>query len=282
MDPIIKWAGGKSRMLEHILPFVPDGKPIVEPFAGGAALTLALGREGSIIADACTPLMETYQALGSGSWRLLVAELKAYEAKHSKELYYRTRGFFNDREGLLGPRDTSLAQVRRAAAFLYLNKAGFNGLWRVNKKGHYNVPWGKRATVRFDFENLKAVRDFFRSGVGLYAMPLAELRYVLKAKPTHFWYFDPPYFNTFSNHVSAGYSADAHRALADTLEALTCVGAPWLLSHCDDPLYRELYPEDRFEITEVEVQRSIAAKAGARGKAKELLIRPRPWEAASS
>ena len=279
MDPIIKWAGGKGRMLEHILPFVPDGYPIVEPFAGGAALTLHLERPGSILCDRCQPLMETYRTLRDHPQELIHA-LRMAERNHDERFYYAARDYFNgvrlEAWGNLGLSRNVAAE--RAALFIYLNKACFNGLWRVNKKGHFNVPWGKRKRLGIDYENLEAVHAFLQE-VDLRCMSYSQVIGMLADYPAGFhktfWYFDPPYFNTFSNHTRVGFDEHAHRDFAANLEELNARGVPWLLSHSDDPLYRELYSEAHYEIHEFEVRRSIAAKAGARGMAKELLIRPR-------
>lgn len=267
-DPIIKWAGGKGRMLEHILPFVPPDLPIVEPFAGGAALTLHLERAGSALSDACWPLMNTYEELKRHPGAVM-HWLCALVQDVSKEAYYIHRDAFN----AMVDQPLSVEQrIEHAARFIYLNKAGFNGLWRVNKAGKYNVPWGQRTKISIAFENLERVSKVLQ-GITLGYSPMP--RGVQFLPRDAFWYLDPPYFNTFSEHVKTGFTKADHYLLASQLQTFAAEGTPWLLSHSDDPLYRELYPEERFEIREVAVRRSIAAKAKARGMAKELLIRPR-------
>lgn len=271
MDPVVKWAGGKRRMLQHILPLVPDDVPIVEPFAGGAALSLALGRP-SILMDACAPLINTYRVIAEpGGCVYLEEKLRAFEQRHGEAFYYQLRDAFNEKLQAKVPGISYL----QAARFLYINKAGFNGLWRVNASGACNVPWGKRKKVTWDYENLLKVHRWLRRHVKLACDVMPDSMRWIPKDPPHFWYLDPPYFNTFSNHTAKGFIEDDHRLLAAQLSTISAAGHQWLLSHADDPLYRELYPEDRFERIEVQVRRSISAKAKSRGFTGELLIRPK-------
>jgi DNA adenine methylase len=260
--PIVKWAGGKTGLLPELLTRVPERyASFYEPFAGGAALSLALiaraqnASQRFVVGDANADLIATYAAIVDDV-EAVIDPLTWLGHEHSESHYYAIRDAFNG---------DSLDPINRAAAFLYLNRACFNGLWRVNRAGNFNVPIGSYETVSFDSDNLRAAA---------LALSRAELRSddyrdtVRDAGEGDFVYLDPPYDETFNAYTTE--STFDQRALAATVHELVALGCHVLVSNSDTPLIRELYAD--FDIEKVTGSRSINADGEGRGDVAELLI----------
>lgn len=262
--PCIKWAGGKTKLLPELLARVPAqfGR-YYEPFAGGAALFFGLAPERAVISDSNADLINMYRALVYDV-EAIIDRLEAHRADHCEEHYYHVRRHW--KEPAIGP-------LERAAAFIYLNRTCFNGLWRVNRAGVFNVPMGRYVGP------LSCVSDKLRAAAP--HMARATLRCgdfrstVSDATAGDFIYFDPPYdpvnaTSNFTSYIAGSFGPDDQRALADTARALVARGCQVMLSNSDTPLIRSLY--DGFTIDRVMCGRAINANGGRRGEVAELII----------
>lgn len=279
--PPIKWAGGKTQLLPELLKRVPKTfGQYWEPFAGGAALLFELHNLGwptmprapivehwATINDSNAWLVATYLAIRDNI-RGVVSFLKEYEAEYRKrgaEFYYEVRR-----------RPHSSLLAAQGATFIFLNKTGYNGLFRVNRGGDFNVPHGKRAgeVTICDAENLYAVSR---------ALQRVRIQRVdfsnccgREAVPGDFVYFDPPYVpvsasSNFTAYTKEPFGPTDQTRLRDLARDLKRRGVHVLLSNADVPLVHELYDSD-FAIERVSARRNINSKGGKRGAVGELLI----------
>ena len=277
--PVIKWAGGKTQLLPELRRRVPsDFGRYWEPFVGGGAMLfdmLQQGRTADSYSAGCTEatindsngwLTATYRAIRDNVTGV-IAYLKEYEAQYRKrgaEFYYEVR------------KRNPMLLVDQAAAFIFLNKTGFNGLFRVNKAGDFNVPHGKRASVPLicDAENLHLVSRalehvFIESGD--FEVCCAGV------KSGDFVYFDPPYVpvsasSDFTAYTKEPFGPTEQERLRDLALRLKKRGAHVLLSNADVPYVRDLYPNGLFIIERVEARRAINSDASKRGVVGEVLI----------
>ena len=269
--PFVKWVGGKRRVLPHLLARLPRrfGR-YHEPFVGGGALffQLAQDRAGqghwASLTDGNPRLVRTWRAIRDDVDAVL-ARLSEHEARHSREWYYRTRAVDIDAEG-----DDAVV----AAWFVYLNRTGFNGLYRVNRSGRFNVPFGryKDPLIR-DEDNLRACSEALR-GVELVCGDFAEA--ARRAERGDLVYFDPPYVPLSSTASFTAYTADGfgptdQERLRDLALDLKDRGVHVALSNHDTPEIRRLYRE-RFTVRRVFVGRAINSAADKRGAVAELII----------
>jgi DNA adenine methylase len=265
--PFVKFVGGKTKLLPEILQRLPAAfNTYYEPFLGGGAVFFALTEENrfknAVIGDANADLMRTYEALARDVDNV-IRELKKHLYK--EEYYYAVRKL---RPGLLSLTD-------HAARFIYLNKTGFNGLYRVNKKGEFNVPFGRYTNPTIcDEENLRTVAAVLGKDHGTAVTGDFE-RTVDGANKGDVVYFDPPYVPAsetanFTAYTVGGFGLQDQIRLRDVAKRLAARGVHVLLSNSDTPLVRELY--EKFNLEEVQVPRSINSKSGKRGKVGELLI----------
>lgn len=249
--PFIKWAGGKTRLLSRLLPYIPEQfNDYHEPFLGGGAVffNAAQRRSGhAYLSDLSEELVNAWQVVrDQGS--LLARELKPFLESDCEEFYYSQRP--------LQPQDP----VERACRFLYLNQTSWNGLWRVNRWGEFNVPWGKRPFRGFSSEQLDAYSTILEE----VHIDLLDFRHALdRVKEGDFVYLDPPYLplsetSKFFLYTEKRFRAPDLHELAEMCESLTRRGAHWLLSNRDTPLVRELF--GHAEIIGLTTKRSVAAQ----------------------
>ena len=266
--PFLKWAGGKRALLPEILPLIPKFEgSYIEPFLGAGAVMFAAGARRVIANDFNSDLIEVYEVIRDYPDELLT-ELRKH--KNTKEHFLKVREL--DRK----PTFKSLSPVKRAARFIYLNKTGFNGLYRVNSKGYFNVPFGGQKNPDFIAEeNIRLVSPFLK-GVRLLR---GDYRQATKAaSPSDFVYFDPPYdpiseTSSFVAYNQDGFNKNDQVDLRDEIIRLTHLGVPILHSNSDTPFIRDLYSDTNlFTTHSVTVRRAISAKASSRGIIGEVLI----------
>lgn len=265
--PIVKWAGGKSRLLDELIARAPERyRRYFEPFVGGAALYFRLRPRWAVLSDANPDLINMYRCV-AGNVEAIIERLERHRAAHDSDYYYSVRERWNRPGGLE-------ADVDRAAAFIYLNKTCYNGLWRVNSRGHFNVPVGRYDDPAiFDRLQLRAASKMLqrtRLRVADYGNAVAE------AEAGDFVYFDPPYHPLsdtahFTSYTSSSFGPDDQRALAQVARALVRRGCTVLVSNSDTAFVRDLYRGFRIDV--VDCARAINSKASARGPQRELLIR---------
>jgi DNA adenine methylase len=262
-SPIIKWAGGKTKLLPELEKRLPkEYGRYYEPFAGGAALFFHLAPKNAVLGDMNPHLVNLYRTL-SHDPDGVVRDLKFHAGEHKKDSrtwYYMVRDAWNA--------PTPMGNVERAGAFVYLNKTCFNGLWRVNKKGEFNVPIGDYTTpVICDEKKLRAAADVLARAAIRHA-PYADT--IRDAKAGDLIYFDPPYDGTFVGYTSDGFNNDDQARLSQTVRELAARGCHVLVSNSDTVNVRTLYAGLR--IDSVQVGRAINSDASKRGKVGEVIV----------
>jgi DNA adenine methylase len=263
--PIVKWAGGKSKLVPALIERLPARwHRYFEPFAGGAALFFRLAPPSAVIGDINPDLLATYRALADDP-DAVIRGLARHARAHGERHYYAVRARWADR--------ATWPRARIAAAFIYLNKTCFNGLWRVNRAGHFNVPMGRYVKPTIcEPAALHAAHRVLQAAelrAGDFRATLAD------AGRGDVCYLDPPYVPVsatanFTTYASTGFSFEHQRALAATARALVARGCHVIVSNSDVPAVRALYRS--FRIDKVRVARSINSNAAKRGEVSELII----------
>jgi DNA adenine methylase len=269
-QPVVKWAGGKSRLLPELFARLPERwARYFEPFGGGAALFFALSPERGVLGDANGDLVRMYRALASDV-HAVIRKLRSHARAHSADYYYDARARWNERRA-------SWVPATGAAAFIYLNKTCYNGLWRVNRAGGFNVPVGRYTNPPICVPDalLAAHRILARTELrcGDYRATLHD------AERGDLVYLDPPYEPVtatarFTSYTRAAFGRDDQRALAETARHLVARGCHVVLSNSDTPFTRALYPDFRIDV--VRCSRSINSSADHRGDVDELIIVGQP------
>ena len=262
--PFLKWAGGKRQLLEAIDRLRPSTFGTYhEPFVGGGALFFHLEPARAFLSDTNERLVRTYRGVQSQVERVIAG---LSEAPHDLAYFEAQRARLIDEED----------DVEVAAWMIYLNKTGFNGLYRVNARNVFNVPFGRYTRPRVcDAPNLRACSAALAGS----SVERREFDITLeRARPGDFVYFDPPYVplsssSSFTAYTAGGFGPEEHRRLRDVALALKQRGVHVLLSNSSAPLVRELYAGGDFELVEVQASRAVNSKGDARGKVCELLIR---------
>ncbi len=263
--PFLKWAGGKSRLLNqysHLFPRRDQIRRYYEPFLGSAAVFFHLQPKDALLADVNENLVEIYRVVQND-----VEDLVDLLGRHinDEDEFYRVRS----------QRPAELTSVERAARLIYLNKTCYNGLYRENKRGEFNVPFGR-------YKN-PAICDPMRLRIASSALQGVDLqvgdfdKIVAPADSGDFVYFDPPYapLSTTSNFTSYnrhGFDEDDQRRLSAAFDDLSSRGCLLMLSNSNARLVHELYGGKKYRLIEIKARRSINSKANGRGPVTELLI----------
>jgi len=268
-SPFLKWAGGKSQLLDELARYFPsEFKRYFEPFLGGGAVYFFLQPKQSILSDANFELVNTYKVIAS-SVDQLILKLSAFQKKTlTEELYYEIR---NNQDS------QRLSDIDRAARFIFLNKTCYNGLYRVNSEGKFNVPFGKydRMPRLFDASNLRSANVILKSAkidAGYYNVVLNEFR----AGSGDFVYLDPPYAvengNGFTSYTKELFSWPEQEALAREFKRLARKGCHVMLSNSDTDRVRKLYSHMAKAIIPVKADRMINCNGKERTGYRELII----------
>lgn len=272
IQPFLKWAGGKRQLLPEIRKYIPEEFDIYyEPFVGAGAVLFDLQPEKAVINDKNTELLNVYHVI-KNEIDDLIKELKKHEDGNDSDYFYEVRAM--DRE----PSYKDLSPAERAARIIYLNKTCFNGLFRVNSKGYFNVPFGKYKNPKILNEDvLRAVHSYLHSNdVQILEMDFTEA--VADAKAGDFVYFDPPYDPLSETASFTSYSLDGFRKedqlrLRDLCVELDQKGIKFLLSNSATDFIVDIYGEKGFLIEKVSASRNINSVASKRGKIDEVLVR---------
>lgn len=267
--PFLKWAGGKGQLLPELLARVArvEFRRYHEPFIGGGALFFELAASGRLgpykpfLSDRNANLMDAYLGVRDDV-EGVIAALKRHAERHSKEHYYAVRA------------ETPVELCERAARIIYLNRTCFNGLYRENSRGQFNVPMGRYANPTIcDEENLRAVARALRKA----AVECRSFESVLEtARPGDLVYFDPPYVPvsktaSFTAYDKDGFGPERQCRLAEVFAILSERGVYVLLSNSMTESVRELYRG--FTVEEVSARRAVNSKADRRGAVPEALVR---------
>lgn len=267
VKPILKWAGGKTQLLPELLPKVPTTfNKYIEPFFGGGALFFTLQPNNPVIADSNPEIINVYQQVAN-SVDEVIRWLSQYE--NSSEMFYAVRG-----------QDwNNLPKTEAAARTIYLNKTCFNGLYRVNKKGQFNVPFGKYENPTIcDTDGLRAASVLLKRATivcGDYKDVLAEY-----AEKGDFIFLDPPYlpiskYSDFKRYTKEQFYEEDHRELAREIERLHDLGCYSILTNSNHPLVHELYSAYPIEV--LPTKRYISSKSASR-KGEDVIITIPPSE----
>lgn len=270
-QPFLKWAGGKRQLLPTIKEFIPANyDQYYEPFIGAGAVLFSLQPKRSTINDTNSELVNCYQVIRDQPEELLDL-CQQHQENNSKEYYYilreqdRTEDFKN------------LSPVARAARIIYLNKTCFNGLFRVNSSGQFNVPYGKYKNPTIaDAAVIKAVSSYLNQAqVNILNGDFEQA--VATAKKGAFIYFDPPYHplsdtSSFTGYSMNGFGEQEQARLKKLCDDLTERGCQVLASNSAAPFIKSLYNDLRYEVVEVKATRAINTVGSKRGRINELLI----------
>ncbi len=261
IEPFLKWPGGKRWLVSRYTDLFPTTmRRYIEPFLGGGAVFFYLRPESAVLADANTELVGAYKAIRAHS-RALDSLLRRFHKLHNPRFYYQMRSS--------NPRD----KLHQAARFLYLNRTCFNGIYRVNLNGEFNVPIGTKTTVEYPTGYLESVAAALRP-VEIFAADFEST--IARAGPGDFVYVDPPYTvmhnnNNFLKYNDVLFSWRDQQRLADAVRQAGSRGAMVFVSNADHASVRRLYKRIG---RQQRVQRSsiLAAASGARRQTTELAI----------
>lgn len=269
LQPFTKWTGGKRQLLEELRSYMPEtyGR-YFEPFVGGGALFFDLAPEQAVINDFNEELINAYRQIKNNPAELINLLIK-HKENNSKDYYLALRSA--DRDG----RISRMTGVERAARILYMLRVDFNGLYRVNSKNQFNVPYGRYKNPKIvDVDLLYQISEYLNENdVEILQTDFAEA--VKDAETGDFVYFDPPYIplnetSSFTSYTHEGFSYEEQVRLRDTFKELTERGVYTMLSNSSSPLVEELYKD--FNIYFVEAQRTNGAKSSSRGKISEIIV----------
>ena len=264
--PFLKWVGGKGQLLDQLRPLLPAApwRRYFEPFVGSAALFFALRPAEATLSDVNRELVDCYVAVQKHVERLVKA---LEEHEYDEALYYSVRE----------QDPATLDLPTRAARTIYLNKTGYNGLYRVNRAGRFNVPFGRYTNPGFrspdSVDNLRACSRSLR-GAKLAVRDFGQV--VRHASKGDFVYFDPPYVplsdtSDFTSYSAGGFGPAEQQRLAEVVAKLSDAGVLVMLSNSDTPAVRALYAKFRIDV--VTASRSINSRATGRGKVREVVVR---------
>lgn len=273
--PFVKWVGGKRQLLPQfrelgVLPpknFDSAKNTYHEPFVGGGAVFFELLPKKAVLSDINQELVTTYNIIKS-EVESLIRELYKAKYQYDKDKFLKIRSYEAHK----------LSELEIAARFIYLNRTAFNGMYRVNKSGQFNVPFGRYDNPLIcDVDNLRAVSQSLQK----VKVQFEDYRKVLdRAKSGDFVYFDPPYYPvsktaSFTAYTADGFVEQQQEELRDAFMELHTRGCHVALSNSDTPFINDLfapYTKSGITIHKVQAGRNINAKAKGRGKVFEVLI----------
>ena len=264
--PFLKWAGGKSKLLREIIPRLPRSyRRHVEPMLGGGAVFFGTQPTRSLLLDINPELINCYRVV-QNEVESLIKDLKKH--RYERSYYYSVRDA--DRSADF----ESWSRVKRASRTIFLNKSCFNGLYRVNSQGHFNVPFGRYVNPRILAPDVLRRSSHALKGAKLVCDSFNNLERHLQRDD--FVYFDPPYVplsktSSFATYAKDGFTLDDQIRLRDLCVALDNRKIRFMLSNSYTDTVLELY--EGFKIDVIDAPRAISSKASGRGVVKEVLVR---------
>lgn len=270
VNPVLKWAGGKTQLLPEINKRLPKQfNTYYEPFFGGGALLFSLLPSSAVINDLNSELMNVYKCIKHDTQFLrLLKELDRHQSLHNKSYYYLIRDID------CSPYYKNWRDYERAARTIYLNKTCFNGLYRVNKKGHFNTPIGTEKYKKlYDLDNITNMHEYLKNNnvkilCGSYSSAVKD------AKAGDFVYFDPPYDyqdgDGFTSYTTNGFTKENQVELFNLFKELSDKGVYVMLSNNNTDFIRDLYKD--YNIDVVYAKRAINHKGDGRGAVEEVII----------
>lgn len=270
VSPILKWVGGKRQLLDQIMPLIPEYTTYYEPFVGGGAVLFHTQPKKAVINDSNEELINIYQVIKEQP-EALIALLQHHKEKNSQEYFYEVRSLDRTRETYAG-----LSPVERAARIIYLNKTCYNGLFRVNRAGEFNSPWGRYKNPNITNETtIRAISGYLnRATVSIFC---GDYREALKGiRKGSFVYLDPPYMplsssSSFTGYTAEGFGPQQQIELKRQCDLLDKRGIRFLLSNSCCDFIEDLYKD--YTVERVSAKRAINAKGDKRGAIDEVLVR---------
>lgn len=268
MTPFLKWAGGKRWFVHkfpHLLP--PVFNRYIEPFLGGGSVYFHLQPKSALLGDANPDLITAYNGIKL-AWRKIEVLLAEHQRKHSSEYYYLVRNNI--------PKD----KIARAARFIYLNRTCFNGIYRVNLQGVFNVPCGSKTEVLMDSDDFCSSSRLLKNA----EIRLADFEELIdKGGENDLIFTDPPYtvrhnFNGFVKYNEKLFSWDDQKRLAKSLIRAKNRGAIIVSTNANHDSVRQLYENNGFHMTIASRFSSISASSASRKSFEELIILSHPPE----
>ena len=262
IQPFLKWAGNKRSIINRIVPLLPKGKRLIEPFCGSAAVFLNTNYEHNLIADSNSDLINIYQQLQHDPVSFIKSCEKYFISENNfPEKYYELRDKFNQTKN----------KKIRAGLFLYLNKHGYNGLCRYNKSGGYNVPFGRYKKISVPEKKMMIFNEKSQQAEFMVSDYLATMESAIKGDVI---YCDPPYVpvndsNSNFQYEKNGFDLEQQKLLANTAEKTAKRGIPVLISNHFTEFTKEIY--NQADLTTFSVKRNISCKADQRKEALEVL-----------
>lgn len=267
ISPFVKWAGGKGQILQEIISRLPNEyNHYYEPFVGSGAVLFGIQPEKARINDINTQLINIYAQLKISSEKVINAVKKLDSVECNKDYYYENRGIYNEKI------QNGILDAETAGLFIWINKHCFNGLYRVNGQGLFNVPYNNRTSgSSMVEENLKDI-GLYLQNVEICNFDFAE--FCKSVKKDDFVYFDSPYIPEsetadFTSYTKGGFALDEHKRLAALYKSLDQKGAKLMLSNNDAALVYELYAG--YKIDSFAVKRMINRNAGKR-TGREVIV----------
>lgn len=268
VSPVLKWVGGKRQIIEQIKKYIPQNiSTYYEPFIGGGAVLFELQPKKAVINDVNSELMNLYDVIQNNVDEL-IEELRLH--KNEEAYFYEIRELDRDKK-----KYGSFSAVQRAARIIYLNKTCYNGLFRVNRAGEFNTPFGRYKNPNIVNEvTLKAVSNYFKKAQ--ITLVCRDFEEVLKgAKKGAFVYLDPPYdpasyTSSFTGYNKGGFDQNEQVRLKNMCDKLNKKSINFLLSNSATDFIKELYKDYKIEI--IQAKRAINSKADKRGTVDEVLV----------
>ncbi|AZT91253.1 DNA adenine methylase [Caldicellulosiruptor changbaiensis] len=274
--PIVKWAGGKRQIIDKLMKKKPKEFSVYfEPFLGGGALLIELYNRGmlkkAVVSDINFDLINLYIVIKTCPEEIIY-HIKNMEFKNNSEDYYRARDYYNSIQGI-DINSIKEENIIKAALLLYLNRHCYNGLYRVNNKGEFNVPFGSYKNPKLPSrEEIFAFSEMLQN-IEILHMDFEEA--VKNADSFDFVYFDPPYMPIsktayFTDYTVAGFTEEDQIRLKNVCDILTQKGCYVMVSNSDSEFIRNLYKD--YNIETIESRRSINSSAEKRRGHSELII----------
>ncbi|HOK63143.1 MAG TPA: DNA adenine methylase [Soehngenia sp.] len=267
--PFLKWAGGKRQVIKYIRKYVPHKfNTYYEPFVGAGAVFFDLLPENAVINDINSELINVYKVI-KYSVEELILDLKKHV--NSEEYFYSIRGL--DRDKVIF---NSLTDVEKASRTIYLNKTCYNGLYRVNKSGHFNTPFGRYKNPEIINEDLLREISEYLNNANVVILNCDFEEAIKNISPNDFVYFDPPYdplseTSNFTSYSSLGFSKDDQIRLKEVCDNLNDKNIKFLLSNSSTDFILDLYSNYKIEF--IQAKRFINSNVNKRGNIQEILVR---------
>lgn len=281
VNPVLKWAGGKRKIADKLIQLFPEKfRTYFEPFLGGAAMFLAINPSASVVADVNKHLVNFYSTLVnvpqelSEALEMLKVEYDSLSPSAQKDFFYNARAQFNENVANRRIEQSEMNLLQRAVIFYTLNKLGFNGLYRENSRGEFNVPFGgKKVFPSIDCQNFLAVSARLKNS----RLMTGDFESAVEtSQEGDFVYFDPPYIPltpsaSFTSYSKGGFGLNEQERLAETIRTLTTRGVRVMMSNSDTELTRLVFSD--LDLVTIEAPRVISSKSSTRGNVSEIVAK---------